>query len=264
MPQVPVISAVIVSKNEERQIEDCLKSCRFVDEIILVDDFSNDKTCDIAQKYNAKVYLRKLDSIAKQANFGYRKARGEWILAISADERISPKLRQEIRLAVKSKKYDGYNFYFQSFLFGEALRPTLSGGQIRLFRKSKGYITKEDIHEKIKIKSGKIGHLNNPILHLSYPSVFTVVEKFNRYTNPEAMLAYGRGERTNLAKILLAIPRVFFWRFLVAGEWRDGRRGFILSCLFGIYHLLWQLKLWEIQNKQGRDKFATVKFVPKH
>ena len=264
MPQLPVISAVIVSKNEEKQIEDCLKSFRFVDEIILVDDFSNDKTCDIAQKYNAKVYLRKLDSIAKQVNFGYSKAKGEWILAIAADERISPKLSQEILRAIKSNEYNGYNFYFQSFLFGKTLRLALTGGQIRLFKKNNGYITNEEIHEKIMIKSGKIGQLASPILHFSYPSVFTVMDKFNRYTNPEAMLAYKRGERTNLAKILLAIPRVFFWRFLVTGEWRDGRRGFILSCLFGIYHLLWQLKLWEIQNKQGRDKFATVKFVPKH
>ena len=264
MSALSMLSVVVITKNEEKQIAKCLETCRFADEIIVVDDFSTDKTCQIARKCNAKVYLRRLDSIAKQADFGYSKAKGEWILAIAADERISFKLSQEILRAIKSKEYDGYNFYFQSFLFGKALGSTQTDGQVRLFKKNKGYITKERIHEKIRVKRGKIGQLKNPILHYSYPSVFGVVEKFNRYTNPESYLAYKRGERTNLFKISVAVPRVFFWRYLVAGEWRDGKRGFILSFLFGIYHLLWQLKLWEIQNRQGGDKFATVKFVPKH
>ena len=116
MSALSMLSVVVITKNEEKQIAKCLETCRFADEIIVVDDFSTDKTCQIARKCNAKVYLRRLDSIAKQADFGYSKAKGEWILAIAADERISFKLSQEILRAIKSKEYDGYNFYFQSFL----------------------------------------------------------------------------------------------------------------------------------------------------
>lgn len=257
------LSVVVVTKNEEELVRNCLASVKqLADEIVVVDDYSSDKTIKIAKEFTDKIFLRRSETLGKQKNWAISQAKSDWVLLLDADEKISPELRAEILTVIQNDNYDGYNIYFQQFLFGKPLLPTLSGGHPRLFRRGKGKITDLPVHEKIVV-NGKIGQLKNPIIHFSYPSVFAVVEKFNRYTNPEALLAYQRGERTNLFKIITVIPRVFFWRFLLGGEWKDGRRGFIVSALFGIYHLLWQLKLWEIQNSKGKDKFDSVRYIPK-
>lgn len=257
------ISCVIITKNEEKNIGDCINSAKIaVDEIIVVDDFSSDKTVEIAKKFGALVYQKKLVSLGSQKRFGVIKTSGAWVLLLDADERLTKALVLEIKEAVKNHNFAAYNFYFQSFLFGKSLRPTFSGGQILLFRKNKSRIVSDLIHERIVV-DGKLGQLKNPLLHYSYPSIFEVVDKFNRYTNPEAYLAYRRGERTNFIKIIFSIPRVFFWRYFLGGEWKDGIYGFIVSVLFGIYHLLMQLKLFEIQMKKGKDKFVSVKYVSK-
>lgn len=256
------ISAVVITKNEQGNIKDCLKSLAFVDEIVVVDDYSTDRTATIAKKFTDQVFLRKLDTLGGQKRFAVSKTSGQWILLVDADERIPPALAREIQIAVRSPLFDAYNFYFASFLFSRALRPTLSGGQVLLFRKNKGRIISDNIHERVEV-NGKVGQLKNPILHYSYPSVYEMIEKFNRYTGPEAMLTFERGERSSILKIIFTIPRVFFWRYLISGEWRDGKRGFVLSAMFGIYHLLVMLKLFEIESKKGSGRFSSVKYIPK-
>ena len=254
---------MIITKNEEKNIKECLVSVSsLADEIIVVDDYSLDKTVGIAERFGVKVYQRKLVSLGEQKRFGVGRASGEWVLLLDADERLTKNLSAEVKRAVKSKEYDGYNFYFRSFLFGKPMKPVLSGGQILLFKKSKGKIVSDEVHERVQVR-GRVGQLKNPLLHYSYPSVFEVINKFNRYTGPEALIAYKKGERGGILKIIFAIPRVFFWRYFVGGEWKDGMHGFVLSMMFGIYHLLVQLKLWEIQSKKGPDRFASVRYVSK-
>lgn len=262
---------MIITKNEEKNIAECLESvCDLASEIVVVDDYSSDRTVDVAKKLGAKIYLRKFESFGSQKRFGIGKTSGQWILLLDADERITKPLAREIRGVVGresggnlgSNGYDGYNFYFQSFLFGKPMRPVMSGGQVLLFRENKGKIISDEVHERVEV-SGRVGQLKNPLLHYSYPSVFEVIDKFNRYTGPEAIEAYKRGERTSILKIIFAIPRVFFWRYFVGGEWRDGIRGFALSMMFGIYHLLVQLKLWEIDSITSVDKFSSNRFIPK-
>lgn len=97
-----MISAIILTRNEEERIEACLESVKWVDEIILVDDGSTDKTVEIAKKYKAKIFSRNLDSYANQKNFAAEKATGDWVLYIDADERVLETLKEEILTIINS------------------------------------------------------------------------------------------------------------------------------------------------------------------
>ena len=88
------LSVVVIAKNEELRIENCLSSVSWADEIILVDDESTDKTIEIAQRYNAKIFRRKMDVEGIHRNWAYAQARNEWVLSLDSDERITPELRE--------------------------------------------------------------------------------------------------------------------------------------------------------------------------
>ena len=106
-----MISAVVLTKNEEGNIEECLKGLKFCDEIIVIDDGSTDKTVKIARRMGARVYARSLEgSYSKQRNFGLQKAKGDWVLFVDGDERIGNILRKEILEVVKG---DGAGFYLK-------------------------------------------------------------------------------------------------------------------------------------------------------
>lgn len=90
------LSAVVLAKNEQDSIADCLKRLAFADEVIVIDDMSEDQTVEIAKKSGARVYIRKLDDFASQRNFGLSKAGGKWVLFIDADELVPVDLEREI------------------------------------------------------------------------------------------------------------------------------------------------------------------------
>ena len=95
------LSVVILAKNEERQIVDCIKNVSFADEIVVIDDNSKDKTAELARENGAKVYTRKLDNFSSQRNFGLSKTTNKWVLFMDADERITPELAKEIVSVVR-------------------------------------------------------------------------------------------------------------------------------------------------------------------
>lgn len=117
-PKKIKISAVIITKNEEKNIRECLESLKdIVDEIIVVDSYSDDNTVEIVRKYTNKIYFKKFqDDFSKQRNFGLQKTMGDWIITLDADERLSRELKKEIPHLVKSKKYRGYFFPRKNYI----------------------------------------------------------------------------------------------------------------------------------------------------
>lgn len=252
MLKKPKLSVVVITKNEQQNIKECLESLRLLaDEIIVVDDFSNDSTVSIAKKYTQKIFQHKLETLGRQKQWAIKKAKGEWILSIDADERISHKLALEIKSVLRKPKSDAYNIYFQQFFLGKPLPPTLSGGHPRLFKRGKGRITSNWVHERIII-NGKVGQLKNVILHFSFPSIGQTIDKFNRYTSLEAMEMYNRGVRVKLPKIFFAVIYNFWLRQKVNKDYQKGVRGFIMTSLFLIYTFLKWIKIWELQQKKRK------------
>jgi glycosyltransferase involved in cell wall biosynthesis len=248
---MPKISVVIITKNEEKNIKECLESVKWADEIILVDDFSKDNTVRIAQNYpQVKVFLHKFETFGRQRSFALNQARGEWILMLDADERITLKLKEEILNKIKKPdSYQAFNIYFQEYFWGKKLKLKKRGGHPRLFKKRMAYLEEVPIHEKIIVK-GRVGRLENPIIHYSYQNLSHVLSKFNHYTTLEAKYLYSKGIRTNLIKIFL-VPFYTFFRYWLNQRYIiDGKEGLMLSLLFAYYYFMKHLKLWALAKNK--------------
>jgi glycosyltransferase involved in cell wall biosynthesis len=242
------ISAVIITKNEEKNIRDCLKSLDFVNEIIIVDAESNDRTIEIAKKFTKKIYVRKWDNYANQKNYGILKAKNNWILSIDADERVSEELKKEI-LSLDFKK-DGYFIPIKNYFLGKWLK---YGGQypdyhLRLFNKLKGrFLLKiKEVHESVYLNSVKIQKLKGTILHYSYPNIFFYFEKFNKYTYLDAVGRFKNNIRPSIYGIFIRpIHRFFKWYILKLGI-LDGIPGLLFYIFSSFYIFVAEMKLLEL------------------
>ena len=173
-----MISAVILTKNEEQNIEKCLESVKWCDEIILIDDNSSDKTIEIAKKYKTTIYTNPLNNnFSAQRNFGLSKAKNKWILSVDSDEIISDALTFEISNITNQltdqvlSEFNGFFIKRIDFIWGKELVYGESGNikLLRLAKKGKGEWEGE-VHEKWKIK-GEIGILINPIIHYPHQTI---------------------------------------------------------------------------------------------
>ncbi len=249
------ISAVIITRNEEQNIVDCLQTLDFLDEIVVVDSGSSDKTVFLAKKYSKKVFAREWKGYAAQKNYGISRTRNDWILSIDADERISEELKKEI-LELEFKA-DGYFLPVKNFFLGKLMK---YGGQypdyhLRLFRKSKGKFTysAKDVHETVRISGSKIVRLNNPILHYSYNSVSGYFHKYNSYTYLDASGRFHRNIKPSWYGMLIRpVSRFFKWYFFKLGI-LDGTRGLIFHLFSALYIFTAELKLFEIYHHNYRD-----------
>src|SRR3990167_9130189 len=169
-----MISAVILTKNEENNIVDCIESLTWVDEIIVIDDNSDDRTAALAKTKGATVYTHSLNNdFSKQRNFGLEKAKGNWILFIDADERVSEDLKKEIKHIVRSSLvYEGYFIKRKDILWGNEIKHGENAHIpiLRLAKKESGtWVGK--VHETWEVH-GKISVLQNELHHYTHQSMY--------------------------------------------------------------------------------------------
>mgnify|MGYP001559214827 CR=1 FL=1 len=253
-----MISAVILTKNEEKNIIDCIESVLFCDEILIIDDFSDDRTLQAVEKYFGKnrkitVLKRKIDGdFAKQRNYALEKAKGEWVLFVDADERIPQLLRKEIIYKIDEfKKTDGFSIKRRNFLWGKPLRfgEFLGEKKIRLGKKSSGQWVNR-IHEVWDIK-GEVQTLNNPIFHYPHESMDEFLKKLNLYSSIRAQELHGLGIRTSVIKVILYTKFKFFYNYVIKLGFLDGVRGLIVALLMSFNSFLVRGKLWRMQKSQN-------------
>ena len=269
-----MISVVIAAKNEEGNIRMCLESVKWADEIILVDDVSEDRTVEIAREYTNKIFIR--DSKGKfheNKNFGIEKAKYDWILSIDADEVLTPELADEIKEAVKKEEFIGYYINRKNFFLGKWVRHCgwYPNYIIRLFRKGVTRWPSNWPHEPfhgtpdIQQKS-KVGRLKNPMLHFSYKSLDQYFKKFNSYTSYLALEEYEKGLRIKKSNFLtLFAIKPLYWflkRYVVKLGFLDGFRGLFVSFSSGLVVFTTHAKLWEVQNKKEQQKKASSQQIP--
>lgn len=244
------ISALVIVKNEQGNVERCLESLQWADEIVIVDSFSDDSTVDLCRKYTEKVYQRQFDDYSTQKNFGQSKCSSEWILSIDADERVTDQLADEIRRAVQNRQISAYRIPIRDWMFGKWIE---HGGwdrqrHIRLYKQDRA-VWCNRVHESIDVADGMVGYLTAPITHYSHTSISKFVEKMNRYTTLEAQTLYDQGIRIGWPRILRTLPWHFFQRYVLWQGFRDGAHGFILAVLIAMYHFLTRVKLWELRTR---------------
>lgn len=244
------ISAIIIARNEANRIEDCLKSLSFVDEIILVDNGSEDETLSIAKKYHAEIVEVKGLDFSYLRNIGREKAKSTWLLYIDADERISPELQKEILSLVDIKTpFQAYNLVRQNYFLGKKWPGTEN--MVRLMKKNVLIGWQGALHET-PIINGKIGFLQNLLLHYTHRSLKEMVEKTNEWSEIEAALRYQNNHpQMTWWRFMRVIMSSFYQTFILNEGWKAGTVGTIESIYQAYSMFITYAKLWEKQNKTG-------------
>jgi glycosyltransferase involved in cell wall biosynthesis len=227
---VPRLSAIIIAKNEARNIGACLDSLAFCDERIVVDGESDDGTPEIARAKGAYVVTAAWHGFGAQKNLALSLAGGNWVLSIDADERVSPALALAIADAVGRHGVDGYEIPRRSSFLGREMRH--SGWSpdfvLRLFRRGHARFTDDLVHERV-ICDGKVGRLAEALLHYPVVGLEDALGRMDRYstTGAEMLVASGRDVSfgSGIAHGLWSFLRAYVWRL----GFLDGREGFLLA-----------------------------------
>lgn len=250
-----MISILVLTKNEEKMIEACLASAKWADEIILVDNFSADKTIEIAKKYTDKIYQKKFEGYADERNFLAQKAKGQWIFYLDADERITSQLKEEIQKVIKDDKYQAFAVSRKNILLGKWQKhgSWWPDFQIRLFKRNALKSWQGELHERLGF-TGKLGYLKNPLIHLTHRDIISMMRKTENWAPIEAKLRFESKH-----------PKMTGWRFIrivkgellkqfLKGGWRDGTEGWIEIFYQTFSLFITYVKLWEMQRKESLDK----------
>lgn len=257
------LSAVISAFNEEKNIERCLKSLSFVDEIVIINNSSTDKTEQIAKKYTKNVFSQVNNplEIDLQKNFGFEKAKGDWILSIDADEEVSKELSEEIKKTIVEKNSKvGYWIPRKNIIFGKFIQNTgwYPDPQLRLFKKGFGKFTKAHVHEPLKL-DGESGYLKEHLIHHHYDSISDFLKKtINLYVPSETEEYIRKGYVFSYFDAIRFPINEFLGRFFARKGYKDGFHGLILSLLMAFYHFLIFASLWE---KQGFKEYDGEDFL---
>lgn len=250
------ISVVIITKNEEKNIRRCLESVRWVDEIVVVDDFSTDRTMEICREFTDRIFTRKFKGFADQKNFAIGKSTYNWVFSLDADEVVPDDLREEIQDIFDAEKieYVAFNILCKSYFLKRWMR---YGGWYdynqqgaKIFRKDRcSYYGV--IHEKLQMY-GRVGYLKRPLTHYGKEdSIEKVIEKMNRYTSAEVDKLIENGEHPSLLYGLVYRPiKRFIGLYIYRRGYKDGVRGFLYSALKAMYQLVIFAKYWERFNTQ--------------
>lgn len=252
------ISVVIATKNEEKMIKDCLESVKWADEIVIIDDFSEDKTVEIAKKFGVKIFLHKWPGFSKQKNYGFKRATGDWILSLDADERVTPELKEEILKEIKKTKnpFSGYHIPRLNNILGKDM---YFGGwypdyQKRLVRREKFKRWKGKLHEEMLVR-GQTGKLKSNIYHITHRGLSWMVEKSLVYTRHEAEeMLKAKHPKMVWWRFFRPMAQEFFYRLIKKSGWRDGIIGWIEAIYQTFNKFLIYARLWEMQNFQKKIK----------
>ncbi len=237
----PTISAILISRNEEENIAECLATLSFCDETIIVDSGSSDRTVEIARDLGASVHVN-----ADWPGFGVQKQRAldlatcDWVLSVDADERIPDGLRREIEAAVAGSRYCGFRLTRLSWFLGQPMR---HGGWypdriVRLARREKAHFTPVAVHEELLVK-GEVGQLREPMIHHSYRTIDDVMSKMHQYA---LAAAESRRRDGRAGGLFVAISRSlfsFFKAYVLRAGLLDGRRGFV-AAVAGAQQTFWR------------------------
>jgi len=262
MNKAPV-SVVILAKNEEKRITDCIKSVLdWADEIIVVDDESNDKTVEISQDLGAKVFVRKMDIEGRHRNWAYEKAKNRGVLSVDSDERVTEDLKKEIGgLLLKDPKEDTFtiprrNFIGDYWIKWGGLYPS---PQLKLFKKDKFKWEEVEVHPRA-FSDGDQGHLKSDIIHYTYRNWQDVISKLNKQTTLEAKKWYKLSKenpkkaayKMNTLHALWRVMDRFVRTYIGKKGYRDGFVGFMIAYFASLYQILSYAKYREMEEAERK------------
>lgn len=261
------ISALILTKNEEDLISDAISQLNFVDEIIVLDQFSQDKTVERARKFTDKIVRTTSEDFAKNRNLLASHAKGEWLLYVDCDERLTKELTSEILSAIQNPQFSAYYIPRQNFILGKWQK---HGGWWpdyvpRLIKRKSLIAWQGKVHESPKIE-GEFGYskkssayFKNPLVHLTARSMSQILEKSIKWAKIEAQLYHqSTNPKVTIARITKGAISEFISRYFLKLGFLDGTIGAISAIYQSLHRAMIFTYLWELQN-DAKQKFAKAK-----
>jgi glycosyltransferase involved in cell wall biosynthesis len=247
------ISAVLIAQDEESKIRDAVASVAFCDETLVVDSGSVDRTREIAEAAGARVIVHSpWPGFVAQRNFAVDAARHDWILALDADERVTPALREEIEAERrKGLPCAGYRIPRVALYLGRWIRATdwYPDPQIRLFDRRRGRWQGSLVHESVRL-SGPLCRLRADMEHHPYADVSAHMHKIDRYTTLWARQAFQAGRRTGQVEMAFSALWAFTRNYVLKGGMRLGRAGLTVSAMNSYYTYMKLAKLDELARRR--------------
>ena len=247
------LSVILITKNEEANIKDCLESVSFANEIIVVDSQSSDQTVKIAQSFGAKV-----ENTSDWPGFGPQKNRAlnlatqDWVLSIDADERVTPELKNEILAVIdSSSSSDCYAIPRLSWYCGRFMKHSgwYPDYVERLFKRGSAKFSDHLVHERL-LPNGQVKKLNHHFLHYSFKNFSQVLQKIDSYSTASANQAFQQGKKSSVSKAIGHGLWAFFRTYFLRLGFLDGQQGLALaiSNAEGTYYRY--IKIWLLNQKK--------------
>jgi glycosyltransferase involved in cell wall biosynthesis len=247
------VSVVIITKNEELNLDRTLASVTWAEERIVMDSGSTDGTLEIARQHGAKIFQETWKGYAGQKNSAIARASCDWVLSLDADEEVSPELATKIREVTQRVESDvsGYFMARRNFFLGRWIR---HGGfypdrKLRLFRRGKGRFAERAVHETMQVE-GATAVLSGDLIHNAYPTLTGYIETMNRYSSLAAEVAAAK--RQTSSSFVAFLLNVYYrpalnlsWNYIFRGGFMDGREGFLLHLYHNVYVSWKYAKAWE-------------------
>ncbi len=253
---MPTLSVILITRNEEANLDDCLASLEGIaQQIVVVDTNSSDRTLEIAQKYGAT-----LSQPADWPGFGPQKnraldlAKEEWVLSLDADERLTPALKSEILTVIHhSAHVDCFAIPRLSWYCGRFIRHSgWSPDYVdRLFKRGTARFSDDLVHERL-IPNGTVAKLENPMLHYSFMNYSQVLQKLDRYSTASAEQAFAKGKTSSPLKAVLHGTWAFFRTYILRAGFLDGPQGFALAISNGQGTYYRYIKLWHLHQEASK------------
>ncbi len=251
------LTVITITRDEERNIADCLESVRWADQIVVVDSGSKDRTVELARRHTSDVYGIVWEGYGHARNFALDHAAGPWILWLDADERVTPELAEEIQELVKrdEKECSGYLVARRAYFLGKWIKHCgwYPSRVVRLFRKGRGRFSETRVHERLELQ-GNVGILRHDLLHFTDPDLRQYLTKLNKYTTLAAQDMAANGKAFGLWDLLVRPPFLFVKMYFLRLGFLDGIHGFVLSVLSSAYVFSKYAKLWELTRNSSRGQ----------
>lgn len=281
------LSVVVITRNEQDNLAPCLDTVPFADEIVIVDDYSEDATLEVARRYTDRIFTRRLERFGRQKQFAIEQARSDWILVLDADERVTPELAEEIAAvlaadgggtsatgpsaaeasaagasAAGASDGDADGYYLRRLTWLHDKPVDFSGwykcSHLRLFRRGRARYVDRRVHEYPELEDpARAARLNHEIEHFTYGSEHEYVAKLERYTRLAAEDWYDAGRRANWLSApwyFVIVPAAAWLReFVVQKGYRGGRLGFRIACMSARADLETARQLWRVTRDRRSD-----------
>ncbi len=245
------ISAIVRTRNEEANIEECLKSIAWADEIVVVDSHSTDATLEIARKYTGRIFIRDWPGHIAQSQYATDQTTNTWVLSMDADERVTPELRDEIMaLDLENTPNDAFemprlHFFMKRWINHSAWYPDC---KIRLFRKDRCRWGGYNPHDEVKVTGSK-GKLKGDLIHYIYRDMEHFAATKNTYSTLTARDHFKNGRKARIVNFTLRPLYAFLYRYFLRLGFLDGIAGFIISIEEAHGVFLKYVKLYELEHE---------------